>query len=66
MRTSLNLKFKAVEQQQTLPGLLSLLKYGSFFRNQSGLNSLPSIRELNKILNLPTDFEFEIKPDGWK
>ena len=42
---------------------MDLLRYGGFFRNQNGLNSLPSIRELRQILNLTGDFTFEVKAD---
>ena len=42
---------------------MKILKYGGFFRDQSGLNNLPSIRELKQILNLKDDFTFELVDD---
>ena len=43
--------------------LMKILKYGGFFRDKSGLNNMPSIRELKQILNLKDDFTFELVDD---
>ena len=43
---------------------MNLLRYGGFFRDHNGLNNLPSIRELAKILNLPGDFLIDLKIDN--
>ena len=52
-----------VDQQQNVLMLMKILKYGGFFRDKSGLNNLPSIRELKQILNLKDDFTFELVDD---
>ena len=64
MKKKSHSKKAGVDQQQAVGGLMSLLQYGSFFRNRNGSNNLPSICELRKILNLPNDFILELKQDG--
>ena len=51
------------DQKQALMGLMNLFQYGGFFRDQNGLNYLPSIRELRQILKLPGDLLFKVKGD---
>ena len=49
-------------QQQAIMDLLKLLMYDGFLRN-NGLNSLQSIKEIAKILNLSNGFKFRVKAD---
>ena len=51
------------DQQQAIMHVLKLLTRGGFFRN-NGLNSLPSIKKLAKILNFPNGFKTELKVEA--
>ena len=52
-----------VDQQQNVMTLMKILKFGGFFRDESGLNNLPSLRVLNQILNLKDNLTFELVDD---
>ena len=51
-----------IEQEQAVGDLMKLFENGGFLRDCNGLNSLDSIKQLAKILNIP-EFEFQIKTE---
>ena len=48
------------DQQQSVLSLMDLFENGGFLRQSNGLNSLDSIKQLAKILNIP-EFKFQIQ-----
>ena len=50
------------DQQQAIMHVLNLLTSGGFFRD-NGLNSLPSIKQIARILNLKSGFKSELKTE---
>ena len=50
-------------QTQSLLYVKFMLEHGGFLRD-NGLNSLPSIKKLSSILNLPNGFNFDIKVES--
>ena len=48
------------DQQQSVLSLMDLFENGGFLRPCNGLNSLDSIKQLAKILNIP-EFKFHIR-----
>merc|ERR1712131_3337 len=51
------------DQTQSLLYVKFMLEHGGFLRD-NGLNSLPSIKKLSNILNLPNGFNFDIKVES--
>ena len=51
------------DQTQSLLYVKFMLEFGGFLRD-NGLNSLPSIKKISSILNLPNGFNFDIKIDN--
>ena len=51
------------EQQHGVRNLVELLKYGGFFRDTNGLNSLQTFKKFAQILNKPNGFTVEIETE---
>ena len=50
----------STDQQHAVGNLVSLLKYGGFFRDSSGLNSLQTFKRFAQIMNKPNGFQVDI------
>ena len=50
----------SADQQHAVGNLVSLLKYGGFFRDSSGLNSLQTFKRFAQIMNKPNGFQVDI------
>ena len=52
------------DQQHSVANLVSLLKYGGFFRDTNGLNNLQTFKRFAKILNKQNGFtvDYEAEP----
>ena len=48
------------EQQHGLGNLVQLLKYGGFFRETNGLNSLKTFKRFAQLMNMPNGFPVDI------
>ena len=47
-------------QTQSIVKLMRLLQFGGFFKDQTGLNTLNSIKHIRKLLNMNRDFRVEV------